>query len=152
MDAADGRTTDQHSLFDRIARHIGDGSARRSADEPADARNVEPGAATVAADDSPPGGVLLQRSGGWPAPDISTQIERPIIANRQCSRSGCSDLAAVTLSYDYGRSQVWIDHLTPEREPHLYDMCDRHADRLSVMRGWHLDDRRRAHRNALIAV
>lgn len=151
MDAADGRTTDQHSLFDRIAKQISDGPPPRSAGETAEmVRAAEVGAALV--DDSPPGGVLLQRSGGWPAPDISTQIERPIIADRQCSRSGCSDLAAVTLSYHYATSQVWIDHLTPEREPHLYDMCDRHADRLSVMRGWHLDDRRGVRRGALIAV
>jgi len=151
MDAADGRTTDQHSLFDRIAQQISDGPPPRSTDETAEmVRAADVGAAPV--DESPPGGVLLQRSGGWPAPDISTQIERPIIADRQCSRSGCSDLAAVTLSYHYATSQVWIDHLTPEREPHLYDMCDRHADRLSVMRGWHLDDRRGARRGALIAV
>lgn len=151
MDAADGRTTDQHSLFDRIARQIADGSPQRSADETAEMLRPE-GLGAVMVDDSPPGGVLLQRTGGWPAPDISTQIERPIIADRQCSRSGCSDLAAVTLSYHYATSQVWIDHLTPERDPHLYDLCDRHADRLSVMRGWHLDDRRGARRSALIAV
>jgi len=151
MDAADGRTTDQHSLFDRIARQIADGSPQRSADETAEMHRPD-GFGAVVVDDSPPGGVLLQRTGGWPAPDISTQIERPIIADRQCSRSGCSDLAAVTLSYHYATSQVWIDHLTPEREPHLYDLCDRHADRLSVMRGWHLDDRRSARRSALIAV
>lgn len=103
-------------------------------------------------DDSEPGGILLERSGSWPAPDISTQIERPRLATRQCSRSGCSDVASVTLTYDYRQSQVWIDRLAPERNPHHYDMCEHHAEHLSVMRGWHLDDRRGARRNALIAV
>lgn len=139
--------TDQHSLFDRIARQIAEGPGV-SRDETTEVRRP----AAAAHDESPPGGVLLERTGGWPAPDISTQMDRPIIANRQCSRSGCSDVAAVTLSYHYATSQVWIDHLTPERDPHMYDLCDRHADRLSVMRGWHLDDRRSARRGSLIAV
>lgn len=99
------------------------------------------------------GGVVIDPSGAWPAPDVSTQMPRPILADRQCSRTGCSDAAAVTLSYHYGQSQVWIDHLWPEREPHMYDMCARHAERLSVPRGWHLDDRRRGRfQTALIAV
>jgi len=70
---------------------------------------------------------------------------------RQCSRSGCSERAAVTLTYEYGRSQVWLDDLTPERDPHSYDMCLRHASRLSVPHGWHLEDRRYGHPE-LIAV
>lgn len=136
-------------LFDRIARQIAGTARSFPADETADLMRPDSG---VGADDSGPGGILLERSGTWPAPDISTQIERPLIASRQCSRTGCSDSAAVTLTYDYRQSQVWIDRLAPERNPHDYDMCDRHADRLSVPRGWHLDDRRSARHNALIAV
>ncbi|MFT6761438.1 MAG: hypothetical protein ACJAXA_000080 [Candidatus Aldehydirespiratoraceae bacterium] len=143
MDDGRENTQNQNSLFDRIAREIAETSSAFPADETAGLMQV---------DESLPGGILLEREGAWPAPDSSTQIERPIIANRQCSRTGCADAAAITLSYHYGTSQVWIDHLTPEREPHMYDMCDRHADGLSVMRGWHLDDRRGARRGALIAV
>lgn len=138
------------SLFDRIAREIADTATSILADETADM--MRPDTVTVGVDDSDPGGILLERSGVWPAPDISTQIERPLIASRQCSRSGCSDPAAITLTYDYRQSQVWMDRLAPERDPHHYDMCDRHADRMSVPRGWHLDDRRRARRSALVAV
>lgn len=136
----------QHdSLFDRIAAEIAGASsvAPELGDDTTEIPRI---------DASPSGGVVIDGTGNWPAPDISTQMQRPILADRQCSRSGCADAAAVTLSYHYGQSQVWIDHLTPEREPHMYDMCDRHAGRLSVPRGWHLDDRRRAHRGALIAV
>ncbi len=143
------------SLFDRIAREIADTARSLPADETADLMRPDSGLGAgvlVGMDDSGPGGVLLERSGSWPAPDISTQIERPLIASRQCSRTGCSDAAAVTLTYDYRQSQVWIDRLAPERNPHDYDMCDRHADRLSVPRGWHLDDRRSVRRSALIAV
>jgi hypothetical protein len=55
------------------------------------------------------------------------------------------------LTYHYGRSQVWLDHLSAERDPHAYDLCERHAARLSVPAGWALDDRRFGH-HALIAV
>jgi hypothetical protein len=55
------------------------------------------------------------------------------------------------LTYHYGRSQVWLDELTGERDPHAYDLCERHAARLSVPAGWSLDDRRFG-RHTLIAV
>jgi len=70
---------------------------------------------------------------------------------RLCSRTGCSEPASVTLTYHYGRSQVWLDDLSAERDPHGYDLCERHAARLSVPAGWGLDDRRFGH-HALIAV
>lgn len=57
----------------------------------------------------------------------------------------------MTLTYHYGRSQVWLDRLSDERDPHAYDMCQRHAQRLSVPSGWSLDDRRFRHPE-LIAV
>jgi Protein of unknown function (DUF3499) len=63
--------------------------------------------------------------------------------SRQCSRTSCADLAVATLTYEYQRSTVWIDTLTAEREPYGYDLCERHAARLSVPHGWRLDDRRR---------
>lgn len=65
--------------------------------------------------------------------------------SRHCSRTGCSERAAVTLTYEYGRSQVWLDELHADRDPHAYDLCARHASRLSVPQGWHLADRRRSH-------
>lgn len=48
----------------------------------------------------------------------------------------------VTLSYQYARSIVWLDQLSDERDPHSYDLCQRHAARLSVPNGWRLEDRR----------
>jgi hypothetical protein len=61
---------------------------------------------------------------------------------RQCSRTGCASSATATLSYQYGQAQVWLDELSPERDPHSYDLCDRHTARLSVPNGWRLQDRR----------
>lgn len=61
---------------------------------------------------------------------------------RQCSRPGCSEPATVTLTYQYGRALVWLDDLLTDRDPHAYDLCERHAARLSVPNGWRLEDRR----------
>jgi Protein of unknown function (DUF3499) len=61
---------------------------------------------------------------------------------RQCSRTSCAEPAVATLTYQYRRSAVWIDDLTPEREPYSYDLCERHADGVRVPHGWGLDDRR----------
>lgn len=70
---------------------------------------------------------------------------------RMCSRTGCSDPAEVTLSYDYAGSCVWLDALSDERDPHDYDLCRRHADRLTAPRGWMVRDRRMGHSD-LVAV
>jgi hypothetical protein len=77
---------------------------------------------------------------------------------RQCSRTGCAERATVTLTYEYGRATAWLDVLAPERDPHAYDLCARHASRLTVPQGWQLRDRRAPlerpgdERPALIAV
>ena len=60
--------------------------------------------------------------------------------SRQCSRTGCAEAASVTLSYQYARSMVWLDELTDERDPHSYDLCQRHTARLSVPNGWTSSD------------
>jgi hypothetical protein len=47
------------------------------------------------------------------------------------------------LTYQYRQAQVWLDDLTAERDPHAYDLCARHAGRLTVPQGWVMRDRRR---------
>lgn len=79
---------------------------------------------------------------------------RPTVAAviRQCTRTGCSDAAAVTLNYDYTHALVWLDHLLVERDPHAYDLCDRHGSRLTAPQGWQVRDRRVSTVEHLIAV
>lgn len=66
----------------------------------------------------------------------------PYGLSRHCSRPGCAERAVVTLTYEYGTAQVWLDELAAERDPHAYDLCRRHTTVLSVPVGWHVFDRR----------
>ena len=61
-----------------------------------------------------------------------------------CERPGCSAPAEVSYGIDNGALLVWIDNRPlPEREL-AGRLCRRHADALSVPRGWSVDDRRQA--------
>lgn len=62
---------------------------------------------------------------------------------RHCSRTGCAESASTTLAFEYGSSTVWLGDLTRDRDPHCYDLCEHHANRLKVPHGWTLEDRRR---------
>ncbi|MGH9186045.1 MAG: DUF3499 family protein [Acidimicrobiales bacterium] len=61
---------------------------------------------------------------------------------RHCARPGCGRTAVATLSYDYTNGTAWLDALISQPHPMVHDLCGAHADRLSVPRGWRLDDRR----------
>ena len=61
---------------------------------------------------------------------------------RQCSRPGCAEHAFITLTYVYKRQVAFLDGLTLERDPHGYDLCERHGARVRVPNGWELFDRR----------
>ena len=55
---------------------------------------------------------------------------------RRCSRNGCPRQAVATLTYVYSDSTAVLGPLATYAEPHAYDLCDRHAERLSAPRGW----------------
>lgn len=55
---------------------------------------------------------------------------------RRCSRSTCSAPAVATLTYAYAESTAVLGPLAPFVEPHSYDLCAPHADRLTAPRGW----------------
>ena len=57
-----------------------------------------------------------------------------------------------TLAYDQRAGTVWLDDASGDLDPHAYDLCRRHADSLSVPRGWHLRDRRRGVQTRLRVV
>lgn len=41
-----------------------------------------------------------------------------------------------TLTYIYAESTAVVGPLATQAEPHGYDLCEEHADRLTVPRGW----------------
>ena len=55
---------------------------------------------------------------------------------RRCSRAACGQAAVATLTYAYVESTAVLGPLSPFVEPHSYDLCAAHADRLTVPRGW----------------
>ncbi len=55
---------------------------------------------------------------------------------RQCSRTACQRAAVATLTYVYADSTAVLGPLAQLAEPHSYDLCGDHAERLTAPRGW----------------
>jgi hypothetical protein len=69
--------------------------------------------------------------------DYCAMREEPVVRqSRRCSRSGCAQPAAATLTYVYAESTAVVGPLATYSEPHSYDLCEFHAGRLTVPRGW----------------
>lgn len=57
---------------------------------------------------------------------------------RQCSRNACQNPAIATLTYVYADQTAVVGPLATYAEPHCYDLCADHADRLTAPKGWEL--------------
>ncbi|TRZ56144.1 MAG: DUF3499 domain-containing protein [Streptomycetaceae bacterium] len=55
---------------------------------------------------------------------------------RGCSRVGCRSAATMTLTYIYAESMAVVGPLATFNEPHAYDLCAVHGERLKVPHGW----------------
>lgn len=55
---------------------------------------------------------------------------------RRCTRAGCTLPAIATLTYVYADSTAVLGPLATYAEPHCYDLCAEHAQRLTAPRGW----------------
>lgn len=55
---------------------------------------------------------------------------------RGCSRGGCRRRAVTTLTYVYADSIAVVGPLATFAEPHAYDLCEIHGERLTVPNGW----------------
>ena len=55
---------------------------------------------------------------------------------RRCSRTACGRQAVLTLTYVYADQTAVVGPLATYAEPHSYDLCDLHGERLSAPRGW----------------
>jgi Protein of unknown function (DUF3499) len=58
------------------------------------------------------------------------------VSSRRCSRPACKRDAVCTLTYVYRDSTAVLGPLAAYVEPHCYDLCSAHADRLTAPRGW----------------
>jgi hypothetical protein len=55
---------------------------------------------------------------------------------RRCSRTACGRPAVCTLTYVYADQTAVLGPLATYAEPHAYDLCETHSERLSAPRGW----------------
>ena len=55
---------------------------------------------------------------------------------RRCSRTACGRTAVTTLTYVYADQTAVLGPLATYAEPHAYDLCEVHSERLSAPRGW----------------
>lgn len=55
---------------------------------------------------------------------------------RRCSRTACVQIAVSTLTYVYADRTAVLGPLAIYAEPHSYDLCQHHSERLSAPRGW----------------
>ena len=55
---------------------------------------------------------------------------------RRCSRTACGRGAVNTLTYVYADQTAVLGPLATYAEPHAYDLCEAHSERLSAPRGW----------------
>ncbi len=57
---------------------------------------------------------------------------------RGCSRGGCRRKAVMTLTYVSADSVAVVGPLATFAEPHAYDLCEIHGERLTVPNGWNV--------------
>lgn len=55
---------------------------------------------------------------------------------RRCSRTACARPAVATLTYVYADKTAVLGPMATYAEPHAYDLCAFHSERLSAPRGW----------------
>ncbi|HET8971468.1 MAG TPA: DUF3499 domain-containing protein [Candidatus Nanopelagicales bacterium] len=57
---------------------------------------------------------------------------------RRCSKPGCHRAAVATLTYVYADSTAVVGPLATYAEPHCYDLCEPHQERMTAPRGWEI--------------
>ena len=55
---------------------------------------------------------------------------------RRCSKPAWTRPAISTLTYVYSDSTAVLGPLATYAEPHCYDLCQVHSERMTVPRGW----------------
>ncbi|MFC6236902.1 DUF3499 domain-containing protein [Longivirga aurantiaca] len=55
---------------------------------------------------------------------------------RRCSKPSCTRAAVATLTYVYADQTAVLGPLATYAEPHCYDLCSHHSERMTAPRGW----------------
>lgn len=79
----------------------------------------------------------VKRTARLPHPEGQAHYRLQVVRSaRRCSRTGCTNPAVATLTFVYADSTAVVGPLATCSEPHSYDLCERHAVRLTAPRGW----------------
>lgn len=57
---------------------------------------------------------------------------------RRCSKVGCHRAAVATLTYVYADCTAVLGPLATYAEPHCYDLCAQHGQRMTAPKGWEI--------------
>lgn len=57
---------------------------------------------------------------------------------RRCSRPGCGQPALSTLTYAYAESTAVVGPLTSQPDPHSWDLCQKHSEKITAPVGWEI--------------
>ena len=57
---------------------------------------------------------------------------------RRCSRPGCGQPALATLTYAYAESTAVVGPLTSQPDPHSWDLCQKHSEKITAPVGWEI--------------
>jgi hypothetical protein len=60
------------------------------------------------------------------------------VSRRRCSKPSCNSPAVATLTYVYADSTAVLGPLATYAEPHCYDLCLMHSERMTAPRGWEI--------------
>ncbi|MHB1164814.1 MAG: DUF3499 domain-containing protein [Candidatus Nanopelagicales bacterium] len=60
------------------------------------------------------------------------------MTRRRCSKPSCNGSAVATLTYVYADSTAVLGPLATYAEPHCYDLCAMHSERMTAPRGWEI--------------
>jgi len=64
------------------------------------------------------------------------QYGSQVSRQRVCSKPSCTGQAVVTLTYVYSDCTAVVGPLATYAEPHCYDLCQKHGERLTAPQGW----------------
>ena len=78
-------------------------------------------------------GELVESRRGPLKSAVPSNVVSPV---RRCSRTACGRPAVATLTYVYADSTAVLGPLATYAEPHCYDLCAEHSERLTAPRGW----------------